>query len=62
MALDESQKLANLVRLGFAIDFLQVNDLRDSRMCQDVMTSGGAREAKPETLSQAEHVAEGDVA
>ena len=52
MTLDESKQLANLVRLGFSLDFLEVQQLGDIGVNEDVMTPADARKTESKGLGK----------
>ena len=47
--------------VGFAFDFLKIQQLSDSRMDVDLMATALTRKPKPESLCQFHHIAEAKV-
>jgi hypothetical protein len=61
ISLDDRAKLPKLVRLHLASCVLQVDQLPDTGVDQDVMTTGNARDLEPDGTSEPKAIAERDV-
>jgi hypothetical protein len=57
MPLDELEQLSDLVRLRLPVNFLQVQELRDTRVDEDVMASVHPTEAEPECYLRRRRIA-----
>lgn len=62
IALHQSKELTDLVRLRLPTHLLQVEDLRESRVDEDVVASAGAPLLEAQRLRQPAHLREPDVA
>jgi hypothetical protein len=59
--LNEPDKLANLVRLGFSADLLEIQGVVHIRMNQDVMAAVDSRQLETEGTSQLQKVLEREI-
>jgi hypothetical protein len=61
MPFHQPKKLADLIRLSFSFDFLQVHQFRDIRMHEYMMAPSDTVESKTETLDQVSEVCKGNI-
>ena len=61
MPLYELEQLLDLVRLGLSVNFLEIQELRDSWVHEDVVAPAHATEAEPERLCERAGLGEPEV-
>jgi hypothetical protein len=61
MPFNQPKKLADLIRLSFSFDFLQVHQLGDSRMHKYMMAPGNTVEPKTKSLDQISEIRKSNV-